>query len=100
MSRENVEIVEKAWEAWNRGDLQAVLSFYDPQAEVDFSQVEGRPGSSLLRGVSEFERFLTDWRTTWDSHRVTTDTLLDAGGDRVIALVREYGRGRGSGRRA
>jgi ketosteroid isomerase-like protein len=32
MSRENVEIVRAAYEAWNAGDMGALRELYDPDA--------------------------------------------------------------------
>jgi hypothetical protein len=69
MSQANVEVVERTWDAWNRADLDGVLSFYAPEVEVDFTRVEGWRESNFLRSASEFRSFLTDRRTTWDSHQ-------------------------------
>jgi len=33
MSQENVEIVRAAFDAWNRGDIEAWISAWDEQAE-------------------------------------------------------------------
>jgi ketosteroid isomerase-like protein len=33
MSRQNVEVVRKAYEAWNAGDLDAAAEFRDPVVE-------------------------------------------------------------------
>ena len=29
-SDDSVQVVRRAWEAWERGDMQAVFDFYDP----------------------------------------------------------------------
>ena len=34
MSQENVEIVRRAYEAFNQGDLEGLLGFVDPEIEV------------------------------------------------------------------
>ena len=34
MSEENVEIVRRCIEAWNRGDIEALLGFSDPRHRV------------------------------------------------------------------
>jgi ketosteroid isomerase-like protein len=60
MSEENVEIVRASWEAWRRGDMDALFEFYDPEVEWDmthsyvpdmgvFHGHEGC-GSSFVRG--------------------------------------------------
>jgi hypothetical protein len=35
MSRENVEVVRLANEAWNHGDVEALIAFYADHAEVE-----------------------------------------------------------------
>ena len=35
MSRENVELVRGSWEAWERGDMDAIFAFYDPEIVWD-----------------------------------------------------------------
>jgi ketosteroid isomerase-like protein len=37
MSRENVEIVRRLYEAINRRDPATVLELYDPEVEADFT---------------------------------------------------------------
>ena len=34
MSRENVEAVRRAWEAFARHDNEAIFSLYDPEVEI------------------------------------------------------------------
>ena len=38
MSQENVELVRRSWEAWERGDMEAIFAFYDPEivSDLDF----------------------------------------------------------------
>ena len=43
MSPENVEIVRRGWEAWVRGDLDALLELCDPAVEWDTIHMEGWP---------------------------------------------------------
>jgi hypothetical protein len=37
-SDDSVEVVRRAWEAWERGDMQAVFDFYDPAVEWGMSE--------------------------------------------------------------
>ena len=43
MSKENVEVVRRAFEAFNRGDIAAAMKDVDPEAELDFSRGPSRP---------------------------------------------------------
>jgi len=48
MSQENVEVVRRAYEAWNAGDVQSALLFYDPDVEWDGTNLpDGRVGRGL-----------------------------------------------------
>ena len=53
MSRENVEIVRRGLEAFNRGDLDAALGMYDPQAVVTTLLSGTARGREQLRAVIE-----------------------------------------------
>ena len=50
MSRENVELIERTYEAFYRGDAEGALANFDPEVEVDWSLradvgiVHGREG--------------------------------------------------------
>jgi ketosteroid isomerase-like protein len=59
MSEENVEIVRKGYEAFARGDIQAVLSLMDSEIEtrVDPSLPDWEP----LYGHDGFMSFLQAW---------------------------------------
>jgi ketosteroid isomerase-like protein len=37
MPQDNVEIVRASWEAWSRGDMDALFEFYDPGVEWDMT---------------------------------------------------------------
>jgi len=41
MSQENLELVRRTWEAWERGDMEAIFAFYDPDIVWDFSRAAG-----------------------------------------------------------
>jgi ketosteroid isomerase-like protein len=105
MSQENVEIVRRVWEAigegFDRGDaaagfdapfelgLFAPTSTYTPAAEV--------PGSETYIGRDGFGEFLRAWTADFVDFRMWPEQIIDAGGDRVVAVLRQSARGRGSG---
>ncbi len=55
MSRENVELFERAVEAWNRGDIDAMFAaVWSPDVEFDMTHYEGWPeepttGNAMMR---------------------------------------------------
>jgi ketosteroid isomerase-like protein len=74
MSQENVEIVRRAIDAFNRGDLAGMLETFAPDAVWDWSNSRGlNPG--VYRGLDEILMFATElFRDTFDEVRIE---LLD-----------------------
>jgi ketosteroid isomerase-like protein len=95
MSQENMEIVRRFSECWERRDWDAMAQLADPSIEQHGS-VGGLEEGRLLRGISEIRRDFERVETTWDEHRVEPQEIFDAG-DRVVVFLREYQRGRRSG---
>ena len=77
MSQENVEIVRKAYENWNRGDYAAALESVAPDAEVDLTRAVGL--DSGVYDLDEFRRLSEEFFKSWDSVRYEVDEYLDAG---------------------
>lgn len=97
MSTENVEIARGGYDAFNRGEIEAVLGIMDPDIEWQEPEVEGLPASGIHHGreaVAEnvFGRVQEDW----DEFQVLPEEFLDAG-ERVVVLGRFQGKGKASG---
>jgi hypothetical protein len=56
MSEENVEIVRHSVEAINRGDVEAALSYTDPDGEL-YSAIVGGAEGNVYRGHDGFRRW-------------------------------------------
>ena len=65
MSQANLDLVRRSWGAWLRGDLPALLSFFDPDVVWDTSRYRDWPEASYA-GLEGVERFLTEWLEVWD----------------------------------
>jgi ketosteroid isomerase-like protein len=92
MSQENVEIVRRCIEAWNRRDLDDALRDLDPDAEVDWSESSGIQGG-IYRGVGEIRRFWEEWLDLFEEIDVRPEAFIDAG-EQVVVPNRTYLRGR------
>jgi ketosteroid isomerase-like protein len=97
MSRENVEIVSQATEAWQRDDLDTWLSSFDREVEWHTAQrlVEGV--RSAYRGIDGMRELWTFWRTEADDFKLDSEELRDLDDDRVLHLARIRWRGAASG---
>jgi ketosteroid isomerase-like protein len=95
MSQENVEIVRRATDAYNRRDFEEATRWIDPEIEWDMSKVEV-PDPEVYRGFAGLRTFLQLWQESWEWLELEPLEFIEAG-DRVVSVVRQLGRGRLSG---
>jgi ketosteroid isomerase-like protein len=92
MSRENVEVVRNWLEAWNRNDLDQMLSFFDP--EVQWCTSGAFPDlDPVYRGHDGYRRFWREFTELWESFQIKSDEERDCG-EQVLALGFFEARGR------
>ena len=94
MSQENVELVRRAHEALNGGDVDALVELCDAAFRLDMSDRVLNP--AVYEGHDGIRRFYAEVRDVWASYTWEPEELLESGDD-VVALLRSSGRGRGSG---
>jgi ketosteroid isomerase-like protein len=95
MSQENVEIARRAYEAFNRGDLDNLVADFAPTFEyVTTGAVPGAGG--VYRGPEGYQEFVGWLGSEFERARVEIRELIEAG-DQVLASVTLRGRGRQSG---
>ena len=94
MSAENVEVVRRAAEAWNRDDLDAVMALYAEDV-VAVAPAEW-PEAGTFSGRDAVREQFARLKDSWEEERIEQDELIDLG-DRVLALDRWVGKGKGSG---
>ena len=87
MSQENVEMVRAGFEAFNRGDFDAMLESYDPEVEFVTLLLGNHQGKEALFGLYE------ENRQAVIGYTLEPEELIDAG-DNVIAVARMGGAGR------
>ena len=82
MSRENVEVVRRNVEAWNRRDLGTWLATFRSDAEIDWSRARG-PFKGVYCGRSGQEAF---WEVflTFDWGELETYDITEAGSEVVV----------------
>jgi ketosteroid isomerase-like protein len=89
MSEENVALVRRIYEAWDREEsardfIAADIEYVNPTYAVE-------PG--VRRGRASFRVV----RETYEDFKLTIERFIDAGGDDVLVLARYTASGRGSG---
>jgi ketosteroid isomerase-like protein len=95
MSQENVEVYRRAVAAWNAGDLDAFLNSVSPDWE--FRTTETFPDfKPVYRGPAGANEFWETLREPWEEFHIEIVGLRSVG-ERVVGLLKFYGRGRKSG---
>lgn len=93
-----VDIVRRSYDAFERGDLDAVIADLDP--EIEWHQAQGLPHGGLYHGRDEvrrniFEPLDAEW---WSVFTATPHEFIDAG-EQVVVLGRYEGEAKATGRK-
>lgn len=88
MSQENLELVRRIYDAWDRNEsardfIAADLEYVNPSYAVEPGTRHGRKSLALVRG-------------TYEDFAIEVERLIDAGDD-IVVLARFTGSGAGSG---
>lgn len=94
MSRQNLEIVAAAFNAYYSGDRERLAAFAHPDLVV--TQPAETPDAETYHGPGGFIEAIEAWQGEWDDFRLERLRTRDLG-DHVLTTVRQHGRGRRSG---
>jgi ketosteroid isomerase-like protein len=95
MSQANVEIVQAAFRAFEKGDLGGVLRLCDEKIEIT-QAAELLGASRQQHGHAGVLEAFAIWPELWDDYRVEITRLADFG-ERVMVTTVNRGRGKESG---
>jgi ketosteroid isomerase-like protein len=89
MSQENVELVRRIYDAWDREEsardfIATDVEYVNPSYAVEPGVRHGRASFRVVR-------------ETYEDFRITVERFVDAGGEDVVVLGRYTGSGSGSG---
>jgi ketosteroid isomerase-like protein len=93
MSQAAIETLRVGYDAFNRGDWEAVLNFAPPGFELETTDRVTNPGT--YRGREEARRFLEDLFEPFEEVVVEPEQFLE-NGDMILVLVRVRSRPSGS----
>jgi ketosteroid isomerase-like protein len=93
MSRENVEVVRAAFEAWNAGDMDAFRELHDP--DVVTRPADGWPEPGPYVGREPVMRQWQQMRETFDADALELLSEFMDLADRVVVRYRWRGIGHG-----
>ena len=91
----NAELARRSYDAFERGDLDAVVG--DMHEEIVWEQAQGLPHGGVYRGLAEVRRAIFDplegeW---WDEFHAAPDEFLEAG-ESIVVLGRYTGVAKGT----
>lgn len=88
-----LELVRSIYRNWERGDWSSV-QWADP--EIDFEMVGGLL-EGRWEGLKEMGEAWSTMLSAWDDLRAKAEKFIELNDDRVLVLLRNEGRGKGSG---
>ena len=86
VAEENVALVLASFEAYNAGDLDAMMGFYASDVEV-FPDASVFPESAPLHGLSEFRSWVAEIANAWVNPRYVTTEVFAVGSVSVAGLT-------------
>ena len=96
MSQENVEVVRRAVDAFNRDGPEAALAWLAP--DVEWHDLPDLPDAEIHRGHRGFLKAFEQFFGGLELYRVNIDEVIDHGAQMVVC-ARNIGQGKGSGAR-
>jgi len=88
MSEANLAVVRRMWEAFIRRDFETSLAVFDSDVEWDGTNL---PDGKVSHGRDAVVDHTRRWAQMWENWEVELEDVIAAGGDRVIAFIRERG---------
>ena len=94
MSQQNVELVQRCFDLFAKGEYAATLAYFD--AAVETVEPDDLPGAATYVGYKGLAEAFSHFADAWASYSVEVEQLTEAG-DEVVAIARYRGTGRASG---
>jgi ketosteroid isomerase-like protein len=91
---ESEELIRRGYDAWNRGDFEAMEQLLAPEFEVDATDRVLNPDRYV--GLEGFRQLAAEMFEIWDSWLIEPQEVVEVGG-RVFVTHLIRARGKGSG---
>ncbi len=96
MSQRNVEVVRRAIEAWNQGQLDSASASAYCAPDVEFHEDPDYPDGGVHRGTQAIEAHFQQFLDSFQDIRFEIEEVIDLGA-RVVVCNRQHGHGKESG---
>jgi ketosteroid isomerase-like protein len=95
MAKDNVDVVQHAWDSFSRGDIEGAVEVIAPSAETRVS--ESVPWGGTYVGPDGFRDFLYKLNQAFDTFKATPEKVLGADDNHVIVVAKTKGKVKGGG---
>ena len=93
---ENVDVLREGYEAFARGDMEAVVAGWDPEITFDGPNSSRMPNAGSFHGKAEVARLFTGMRERWDDLVLAPDEFVESG-ETIVVLGHLEGRAKTTG---
>jgi ketosteroid isomerase-like protein len=102
MSRENLEVCRRGFEAFQRGlaagdPAGALFDSGAVDPDLEWLPPRGFPGPPVYRGREGFAEFMRYWTEDFEDFSLRLERLIDVDDHRVVGLFHHKATGQGSG---
>jgi ketosteroid isomerase-like protein len=90
MAQDNVDVIESAYAAFGKGDIESVIEFFSDSAEI--VAPESLPWGGTYEGPEGMRTFLAKVLEHYTDFKTTPTKVLGADDNHVIVVARNSGR--------
>jgi len=90
MAQDNVDVIESAWKAFRKGDIETVLTYFAESAEI--VAPESLPWGGTYEGPEGMRTFLARSLEHFTEFKAVPEKVLGADDNHVIVVARNTGR--------
>ena len=90
MAQDNVDVIQGAWDAFAKGDIEAATSIVAPEGEITAPST--LPWGGTFLGPEGFRDFLRGLLSNFKDFKATPEKVLGADDDHVIVTAQIRGR--------
>ena len=97
MSPENLRLIHKFYEAYNRGDMQGVSEVFDREGVWNLATFTGWLGEEVYTGPDGVSEFFTEWRSIFGQDTVARIESVSETGNRIVVFATQRSAGADGG---